>query len=316
MIRFFVYNCSGCRNSFRSVLFAACILPSVLLFSSADNSQEPESAYVVLRALTQAYPQQISKLSYRSNPKDWAIQINGSWFNWAHGRILPDELTPQYEKYLNFNLYYYPKDLPPVPPFNSEEEKAFLARMKKTRQGLRIQESNAFRQALYRAPNKKAMDQQIQEIPFLEFRIKVHPIIIWPLKQVERRLLYARKKDPELERFLGSLRSISTYSWRRIKYFEKLSNHSFGTALDFLPRSWYGKAVYWSWESESRKDWFNIPHQKRWAPPKALIDAFEAEGFVWGGKWLFFDPMHFEYRPELYLLRKFLARYRPEADSK
>jgi hypothetical protein len=25
-------------------------------------------------------------------------------------------------------------------------------------------------------------------------------------------------------------------------------------------------------------------------------------GFIWGGKWLFFDTMHFEYRPEILIL--------------
>jgi hypothetical protein len=32
------------------------------------------------------------------------------------------------------------------------------------------------------------------------------------------------------------------------------------------------------------------------------VRAFESHGFVWGGKWLFFDTIHFEYRPELLLL--------------
>ena len=31
----------------------------------------------------------------------------------------------------------------------------------------------------------------------------------------------------------------------------------------------------------------------------SIVDAFQKHGFVWGGKWLFFDTMHFEYRPEL-----------------
>jgi len=30
-----------------------------------------------------------------------------------------------------------------------------------------------------------------------------------------------------------------------------------------------------------------------------FVSAFEHQGFVWGGKWLFFDNMHFEYRPEI-----------------
>jgi hypothetical protein len=33
--------------------------------------------------------------------------------------------------------------------------------------------------------------------------------------------------------------------------------------------------------------------------PKDVLAAFEAEGFIWGGKWAEYDIMHFEYRPEL-----------------
>jgi hypothetical protein len=28
--------------------------------------------------------------------------------------------------------------------------------------------------------------------------------------------------------------------------------------------------------------------------------VFEAERFIWGGKWYHYDTMHFEYRPELF----------------
>jgi hypothetical protein len=33
-----------------------------------------------------------------------------------------------------------------------------------------------------------------------------------------------------------------------------------------------------------------------------VMKAFEAYGFIWGGKWMFYDTMHFEYRPEILLL--------------
>ena len=33
-----------------------------------------------------------------------------------------------------------------------------------------------------------------------------------------------------------------------------------------------------------------------------IVEAFEAEGFVWGGKWRFWDAVHFEFRPEILIL--------------
>ena len=33
--------------------------------------------------------------------------------------------------------------------------------------------------------------------------------------------------------------------------------------------------------------------------PTEIIEAFEKQGFIWGGKWYHYDIMHFEYRPEL-----------------
>jgi len=38
--------------------------------------------------------------------------------------------------------------------------------------------------------------------------------------------------------------------------------------------------------------------------PDIVIDIFEKEGFIWGGKWTVWDNMHFEYRPELILGRE------------
>ena len=42
-----------------------------------------------------------------------------------------------------------------------------------------------------------------------------------------------------------------------------------------------------------------VPLKSRWMPPEAVIKIFESEGFIWGGYWIIFDNMHFEYHPEL-----------------
>jgi hypothetical protein len=68
------------------------------------------------------------------------------------------------------------------------------------------------------------------------------------------------------------------------------SMHAFGAAVDIATRG----SDYWAW-SRSRGD---LVHRNR-IPPE-IVDAFEAERFIWGGKWYHYDTMHFEYRPELF----------------
>ena len=63
------------------------------------------------------------------------------------------------------------------------------------------------------------------------------------------------------------------------------SAHSYGIAIDLND----ALSDYWRWE---KSGWRN-------RIPQAIVDAFEAEGFIWGGRWYHFDTMHFEYRPEL-----------------
>lgn len=98
----------------------------------------------------------------------------------------------------------------------------------------------------------------------------------------------------------------NTFVWRVVKGTKRLSNHSFGVAIDMLTNV---GPQYWLWDEMKN-------HPKRAAlgesayrnvhfiPPGApifnqkVVDVMEANGFVWGGKWNHYDTMHFEYRPE------------------
>ncbi len=51
-------------------------------------------------------------------------------------------------------------------------------------------------------------------------------------------------------------------------------------------------------------EWYAIPYERRWMVPLQIVEVFEEQGFIWGGKWFFFDTMHFEYRPEILILAK------------
>ena len=80
-----------------------------------------------------------------------------------------------------------------------------------------------------------------------------------------------------------------TFNWRKIAGTDRLSAHAFGIAVDINAK----QGDYWRWgASLSRPIYKNkIPWQ--------IVEVFEANGFIWGGKWYHFDTMHFEYRPEL-----------------
>lgn len=95
-------------------------------------------------------------------------------------------------------------------------------------------------------------------------------------------------RKPELKVYFEKLGG--TLNWRFIAGTTRLSNHSFGNAIDLNT----DKAAYWRWDSPAKRSTFS---RKSW--PVEIVEVFERHGFIWGGKWHHYDTMHFEYRPEL-----------------
>lgn len=121
---------------------------------------------------------------------------------------------------------------------------------------------------------------------FLGLPVRVHRKIAPALDRVANRLTSARDHDPSLRPFLRRLSG--GFAERTIAGTDRLSAHAFGIAID-LDKS---MSDYWRWQKKG-------PHRWRNRIPQAIVDAFEAEGFIWGGRWYHYDTMHFEYRPEL-----------------
>lgn len=82
-----------------------------------------------------------------------------------------------------------------------------------------------------------------------------------------------------------------TYHCRTIAGTDRISAHGHGIAIDIA----IGKADYWRWTKAGAAG----PPAYRNRIPAEIVRIFEAEGFIWGGRWSHFDTMHFEYRPEL-----------------
>jgi hypothetical protein len=81
-----------------------------------------------------------------------------------------------------------------------------------------------------------------------------------------------------------------TYNCRDVADTGQTSMHSWGAAIDIN----VAESDYWLWKARSG----GVPTYRDRIPPE-IVAVFERHGFIWGGRWLHFDTMHFEYRPEL-----------------
>jgi peptidoglycan L-alanyl-D-glutamate endopeptidase CwlK len=88
-----------------------------------------------------------------------------------------------------------------------------------------------------------------------------------------------------------------TFLWRVIAHTQRLSPHSFGIAIDLNTRY----SHYWQWDLKKAGQAVSEATPLRYHNqiPWEIVDIFEKQGFIWGGKWYHYDTMHFEYRPEL-----------------
>jgi hypothetical protein len=81
-----------------------------------------------------------------------------------------------------------------------------------------------------------------------------------------------------------------TYLCRAVADTGQPSMHGWGAAIDINP----ARSQYWLWRHSGGgpSDYVN-------SVPPEIVAVFERHGFIWGGRWVHFDTMHFEYRPEL-----------------
>jgi hypothetical protein len=121
-----------------------------------------------------------------------------------------------------------------------------------------------------------------------------------PVKLAGHTVSFHRRAAPALERVAKRIEPLlatearffkelgGTFNARNIAGTSHASAHTWGIAIDIDPAF----SDYWR----------NMPPPPKWKNrvPQSIVDAFEAEGFAWGGRWFHYDTMHFEYRPELF----------------
>lgn len=103
------------------------------------------------------------------------------------------------------------------------------------------------------------------------------------LEAVSKKLDELVSKEPEMLKFLDN--PSGTFNYRLIAKTNRKSAHAYGIAIDINT----DKSDYWQWSKDG---------VYKNQIPEAIVRIFEKHGFIWGGRWVSFDTMHFEYRPE------------------
>jgi hypothetical protein len=138
--------------------------------------------------------------------------------------------------------------------------------------------------AIFRAAYPpKDLAKDLVRVDFVGHKVLVHKKAAAAFSRVAARLTKLVAADASLRPFVAKLGG--TFNARNIAGTDRPSAHSYGIAIDLND----SLSDYWRW---SKSGWRN-------RIPQAIVDAFEAEGFIWGGRWFHFDTMHFEWRPEL-----------------
>jgi hypothetical protein len=268
--------------------------PADTALPQADTRSE-----IVMKALAAAYPDRLSPASFVDG--DWSVEVLGVRFFYAQGRLLPAELRSSIQDYDPQSFYSYPAELPPWSEPSGEDAER-LQNAVKNQQARPPKRSQHFYDALWRARTREESYDRLKTIRFLSRNLLVHYAIMEELALVEERILAAAKTDAAVQQWINSLDTISSWNWRSIADTQSRSFHAYGAAIDLLPKSRRGLETYWLWTAENNPRWWAVPYERRFHPPDKVIKAFEAYGFIWGGKWRFYDTMHFEYRPEILLL--------------
>ena len=248
------------------------------------KEEQPEVAALLVK-----YESFIGEVAHMDDD-DVGFLIGDKWIYFRDGRMLTKESFPHQGRYQSI-FYDYTLGRITKLPANI---------------GLTVR-SPDFLNHLFGTTEIK-LREQCDWVPFLNHNAYMNNFCESALRNVEVEILKAAKNDQEVQAFIQNLKTIYSFQQRKIRGTENTSYHSYGLALDLVPTSYNRKHANWKWSTAFIDEWQLIPLEKRWSPPQVVIDAFEKNGFVWGGKWVHFDAVHFEYAPEIILLAQSRAK--------
>ena len=272
----------------KSFIIFAVFLQIIITASSFSNSETSDDKnlfknrpeYRQILSLIKCYPGFISRIEERGN--DIVFLMNNGFIHYKNGRMLSSENLKNARKYTSIFYEYKKGRHTRLPDYIGEK----------------FRPSRDFWYKMF-GRTENQIRRFCRTSSFLNHSVCVNDLCMESLKIVEEKIFEAAEKCPEVRSFLKNLDIIYSFQIKKVDGTRVQSMHGFGLALDLIPKSFNRKEVYWKWSRVFNKKWYKIPLNKRWSPPQEVIDAFENNGFVWGGKWSRFDTIHFEYRPEI-----------------
>ncbi|MBN1686398.1 MAG: M15 family metallopeptidase [Spirochaetales bacterium] len=284
-----------------------CVASGLLPAESGETAEARRTPQAVLSAFLYAYPEKIGRIIDVGD--DWTIEIGDSIFLWSEGRFLPEDLSASVSVYTAHPFYSYAGELPPIVEPSAERKQQLEERINNREKNPPRRHPGIYN-AIWRIENETTAWNQAKTTFMFGHKLTIHRDLLDELAAIEEELVARAAGDRELRAYVESIRNVEGYSWRRIAETGSLSYHSYGAAVDFLPGSAGGKGIYWLWRKEFDPQWYLLPYANRHMPPASFVEAFEKRGFVWGGKWFYYDTMHFEFRPEILAVNGWLREER------
>jgi hypothetical protein len=267
-----------------------------------------ERAEAVMKTFAAAYPDRLGEAVLRNG--DWAVEMDGEQYYYAQGKFLSESEMKQAADFRQQMLYRYTTEFAhDVSPDTSENNpwKTTAAELFWRRTIFSGQTSNAysrsnpgavrsgFYEKLLQCETREEAFTHHKIITFFGSAVTVHERLVTPLAEVEHRINELEKAEDETAREITawkkSLDSITAWNWRNVAGSNRRSFHAYGVAIDLLMRLQRDKETYWLWTREKGIDWRAVPEEDKLNPPRSVIRIFEEEGFIWGGKWSWYDTI-------------------------
>ncbi len=274
----------GAHFALLYLLIALCVHPPPWCSWAAMQTGGPLDGvrHPHVLALTGAYGPLVEVAEVRGD--DLVFRVRGKEIFYQEGRMLSETNIARAPEFIPIFYAYGKGPLESLPLYTP-----------------RAQWSHDFLDALA-GGSEREVRARSRRVLFLNRPVTVHDLCVDSLRKVEEEIWYQAHHSDAVRAFIAGIRAVHSMHWRMVRGINNRSYHSYGLALDLLPKSTRGKHIFWLWSAARIWDWEKIPLGLRWRPPEEVIKAFEDNGFIWGGKWYHFDSMHFEYRPEILLL--------------